>query len=220
MQRLPQNVYSKIVDMVLEEPTPSTTFLQLWRDCYHNGRARSSPACPVSAASIALPESGSADMTSLTRNVQDLPQELYDIIFDLVLAAPDEPEYIHIDKDYETPLALRLCHKTRTDTALHYFANHRFVVPRKRFLAWLLKLTAWHKQVIAVVALRTPDTMEFFSTLSASTYRAKATARRSATGFDVGSMRLTTNCWVFSHRKVTSVGNIRTFYTEGWCAPL
>lgn len=80
------------------------------------------------------------------------PGSLYEIIPDLVLADADEQEKedinININKDFQTPLALRLCHQTRADKALHHFANYRFVLPRKRFLAWLLQVTPWHKQSI------------------------------------------------------------------------
>lgn len=79
------------------------------------------------------------ELSDLRRRIQALPQELQDSILEALL---QYEKVVYINRDFKTPLALRLCHKTRSQYAPAYFAESQFVVCRDgSSWKWFRKVT-------------------------------------------------------------------------------
>lgn len=60
----------------------------------------------------------------LAKRVQDLPRELFDVIFDFTFTSG--PSTVHVNKFYKCPSILQVSRATRTLTADAYYGNTTF----------------------------------------------------------------------------------------------
>lgn len=64
----------------------------------------------------------SSATTSLRDRIQSLPQELYDMVYDLTFKLPSGAIDVH--KNYKLPFQLHINRAIREDCAQRYFSNH------------------------------------------------------------------------------------------------
>lgn len=89
----------------------------------------------------------------LSADVQSLPKELYDKIYDLVFTAKSTKRMITIDPSYQPPAMLQVSRATRQKFAVSYYASAGgFELQCDHVLRkWLLRLSLEHRGLIKYI---------------------------------------------------------------------
>lgn len=85
--------------------------------------------------------------------ISTLPQELQDMILACATEPDSSPRHARIDRDFKTPIALRLCRRTRQACLQDYLSNTLFIFPLSSLFEWLNSLRGDHKSLIREVGI-------------------------------------------------------------------